>query len=194
MNGLTEQEVRQVVRDEVGQLIEVRGEDDNFGLEDLWVGGQPLGKIIESNRETAKSAEKMAREAHSSEDKPTGKTSEDQSNGDGMLPIERISRLKQSDEPDESPFADTTPSVDRAVAIYQHFREWSDTTPSGEVIKSGLKKLLETATGENLYWSQIKRACRKLEEFSKGSISFKKTSRHGNILVAENQSVLAATG
>lgn len=185
---LTEEEVSQLVEAKIGQLIEVRSDSENPGLEDVWIAGQPLGKIIESNRETAKSAEKLAREARSSEDEPTGKSDEDGSNRHELLPIQRIARLKQSDDQDESPFADTTPSVDRAVAIFQHFGEWSKKAPSGRVIKSNLKNLLTTATGESLAWKQIYRACRKLEEWSKGAIQFIQHDRHGWILVQEQPS------
>jgi hypothetical protein len=105
-----------------------------------------------------------------------------------MLPIERIARLKESDDKDESPFADTTPSVDRAVAIFQHFGEWSKKAPSGRVIKSNLKNLITTATGESLAWKQVYRACRKLEEWTKGLIEFIQHDRHGWILVQEQPS------
>ena len=192
---LTEQEVRQVVRDEVNQLIEVRSDTENPCLEDVWVAGQPLGKIIESNRETAKSAEKLAKEARSSEDQPVGESAENQSNRAELLPIERIARLKESSgEPENNPFADTTPSVDRAVAIYQHFREWSSKAKAGRVIRDNLKKLLNTATGESLAWKQVYRACEKLEEYSKGSIEFIQHDRHGWMLVSGRSSSVGAGG
>lgn len=136
-------------------------------------------------------------EAQFQQDNPKGSSTDD-TDSDGtqtdMLPIERLSRLKNNEQEQDNPFGDTTPSVDRAVTIFDHFRQWSEKAPKGRVITNGLKTLLETATDENLYWSQIKRACRKVEEFSKGAIQFKKTSRHGNILIAQNQSVLATTG
>ena len=135
-------------------------------------------------------------EARFEEDEPTGKTSKDQSNGDELLPIERIARLKESDEPTEgdNPFADTTPSVDRAVAIYEHFRKWSSKAKAGRVIQENLRKLLNTATGESLAWKQVYRACQKLEEYSKGSIEFIQHDRHGWILVQERASSVGTGG
>lgn len=122
------------------------------------------------------------------DENPTPDGSENGSQDSEMLPIERIARLKQSDDQDESPFADTTPSVDRAVAIFQNFRQWSQKAPSGRVIKSNLKNLITTATGESLAWKQVYRACRKLEEWSKGGIQFIQHDRHGWILVQERPS------
>jgi hypothetical protein len=122
------------------------------------------------------------------DENPTPDGSETGSQDSEMLPIERIARLKASDDKDESPFADTTPSVDRAVAIFQHFGEWSKKAPSGRVIKSNLKNLITTATGESLAWKQVYRACRKLEEWSKGAIQFIQHDRHGWILVQEQPS------
>lgn len=196
------EKIEQIVDERVEQRlselgIEIRSESDTPGLEDIWVAGQPVGKIIESNRKKADSAREQTREGASSGSESKGESGENGSPSDGLLPIERLSRLKErerdSDEP-ESPFADTTPSVDRAVAIYDHFRKWADKAPSGRVIRSGLKNLLETATGENLYWSQVGRACRALSEYSKGEIEYKKTNRHGWILVADEQALLAGRG
>lgn len=179
------------------ELIDIRADGgDSPGLEDIWLAGQPVGRIIVSNQKTAKSAREEARATGSNPSDPQGESGEsgdESGDGDGMLPIERLARLKESDEPD-SPFAETTPSVDRAVAIYEHFRSWSDSAGAGRVIKSGLKSLLETATGESLYWSQVQRACRALSEYAKGEIEYKKTDRHGWILVADEQTLLAGRG
>jgi len=98
-----------------------------------------------------------------------------------MLPIERLAQFGK----DHVAVANITASVERAKAIFQHFQQWSSKTPSGYVVKGNLKSLLETATGESLYWKQIHRACEKLEQWSKGMISFEKTRRHGWILVAD---------
>lgn len=178
---------------EVGKLVEVRGENDSPALQDIWLAGQPVGKIIESNRKKADSATKKVREDPSSGDEPHPQGGEDGS-ADDLLPIERLSRLKDDGEAEENPFADTTPSVDRAVVLHENFRSWSQKAPKGRVIKSGLKKLLNTALDAKLSWKQVYRSCRKLEEWSKGSITFKKTSRHGWILVMDEQSSSAGGG
>lgn len=49
-----------------------------------------------------------------------------------------------------------------------------------------LKRLLETTTGESLAWKQVYRAVKALEKFTKGAIRFKKTRRHGWMVVADS--------
>lgn len=107
---------------------------------------------------------------------------EDRKENEGMLPIERLAKFGE----DSTVIADVTASVKRARAIFQHFKQWSSKTPSGYVVKGNLKSLLETATGESLYWKQVHRACKKLEQWSKGVFEFKKTRKHGWIVVVES--------
>jgi len=95
-----------------------------------------------------------------------------------MTPIERISRMDAQDTG-----IDVTPSIERAVAIFDHWKEWSDKTPKGRVLKNDLKTLLRTATGEKLAWRQAYRAAEALEELSKGRIEFIHHKRHGKMLI-----------
>ena len=103
---------------------------------------------------------------------------------DSMTPMERLLQLGEQDV-----MADVTASVKRAKTIAQHFSGWASKTPNGLVVKSNLKTLLETATGERLAWKQVHRAGHALEKFTKGAIQFKKHRRHGWMLVAEPQVV-----
>jgi predicted nucleic acid-binding Zn-ribbon protein len=95
-----------------------------------------------------------------------------------MTPIERLSRMDAEDTG-----IDVTPSIERAVSIFDHWREWSKKTPKGRVLKDRLKNLLRTATGEKLAWRQVYRAAEALEELSKGRIEFIHHSRHGKMLI-----------
>jgi regulator of replication initiation timing len=95
-----------------------------------------------------------------------------------MAPIKRISVM----DTDETGI-DVTPSIERAVSIFEHWEEWSDKTPKGRVLKSNLKTLLRTATSEGLAWRQVYRAAKALEELSKGHIEFIDHSRHGKMLI-----------
>jgi Skp family chaperone for outer membrane proteins len=95
-----------------------------------------------------------------------------------MTPIERVSKMDTEDTG-----IDMTPSIERAVSIFDHWEEWSDKTPKGRVLKSGLKNLLRTATGESLAWRQVYRAAEALEELSKGRIEFVDHKRHGKMLI-----------
>jgi uncharacterized protein (DUF3084 family) len=96
----------------------------------------------------------------------------------GMTPIERLSRMDAEDTG-----IDVTPSIERAVSIFNHWQEWSDKTPKGRVLKDGLKSLVRTATGEKLAWRQVYRAAEALEELSKGQIEFIHHNRHGKMLI-----------
>jgi hypothetical protein len=78
---------------------------------------------------------------------------------------------------------DVTPSVERAVVIFDHWEEWSEKTPKGRVLKNDLKTLLRTATGEKLAWRQAYRAAEALDELSKGRIEFFDHKRHGKMLL-----------
>ena len=95
-----------------------------------------------------------------------------------MTPIERISKMDTDDTG-----IDMTPSIKRAVSIFDHWREWSEKTPKGRVLKSGLKTLLRTATEESLAWRQVYRAAEALDELSKGRIKFTDHKRHGKMLI-----------
>jgi seryl-tRNA synthetase len=95
-----------------------------------------------------------------------------------MTPIERISKMDAEDTG-----IDMTPSIERAISIFDHWEEWSDKTPKGRVLKNDLKTLLRTATGEQLAWRQAYRAAEALEELSKGRIEFIDHSRHGKMLI-----------
>lgn len=113
---------------------------------------------------------------------------------DDLLPIERLARMEDSPDASDEIMADTTPSVERAVVLFENFREWSKKTPKGRTITSGLRDLLSAATGERLAWRQVYRTLDKIEEWSKGAIRHEQTSRHGHVLVADERASSARTG
>lgn len=117
-------------------------------------------------------------EAGSAGSKGGGEASETTIQDADMTPIERLSKMEAEDTG-----IDVTPSIERAVTIFDHWDEWSDKTPKGRVLKNDLKKLLRTATGEKLAWRQAYRAAEALEELSKGQIQFINHSRHGKMLI-----------
>jgi isocitrate lyase len=99
---------------------------------------------------------------------------------ESMTPMEQVIHAGE-----EGVVFDVTASVRRAKAIAEHFCQWAKKTPNGLVIKDGLKTLVETATGERLFWKQIERAGHALEKLTKGAVQFTKTRRHGWTLVSE---------
>jgi hypothetical protein len=191
-------QVKELVHNELTEFIDIQSDDDNPAVEDIWIAGQPFGKIINSNRETAKSAEKQARAARSSDSEPTGNDAENGS-GDDLLPIERLLR----GEDDDWYVNSATESVERAKELYRHFQEWSSNTQKGRVIKTGggkrgtatLQTLLNTVLDEpEISWKQVYRACQKLEEWTKGAIQYIDHRRHGKMLVMDGRASSAGSG
>ena len=99
---------------------------------------------------------------------------------DSLTPFEQVLRAGEA-----GVIGHLTAKDERAQSIGKHFAQWASRAPNGLVIKDNLKNLLETATGENLYWRQVYRSCRALEEATNGAIEFTKHRRYGWILVAQ---------
>ena len=137
-------------------------EKDGFLLDDIIDLEQQLGDL----------------EAGSAGSKGGGDGSETAMQRPDMTPIERVSKMDAQDTG-----IDMTPSIERAVVIFDHWKEWSDKTPKGRVLKNDLKTLLRTATGEKLAWRQAYRAAEALDELSKGQIEFIHHKRHGKMLI-----------
>ncbi|WP_049904056.1 hypothetical protein [Halococcus agarilyticus] len=134
------------------------------------------GHIIEDIVDVEKQLDDV--EAGSAGSKGGGDAPETAMQRPDLTPIERISKMDAEDTG-----IDMTPSIERAVAIFDHWEEWSSKTPKGRVLKSDLKTLLRTATGEQLAWRQAYRAAEALEELSKGRIEFIDHDRHGKMLI-----------
>jgi len=115
-----------------------------------------------------------------SESTSTDESDESTSRDDSMTPMERLMRFGE-----DSIVGRATESVERAMAIAENFPRWASKTPNGLVISDGLKNLVETATGERLFWKQIERACLALAKFTKGAIGFKNHSEKGWMLIAQ---------
>ncbi|RJT07556.1 hypothetical protein [Halococcus sp. IIIV-5B] len=163
-----EKEVRDIVREEVSKLIEVRGvEPEEATLDDVWIAGQPLGKIIEGLTKKVKD--------NTSTSESTGNEPETV-----RTPLEQI-----ADEDSSNPIGiQITSSVDRAAAIMRNWTQWSKKGPKGRNIRDGLKPLIETELDEDgLAWNQVYRACKKVEHLTNGKIVFTKHSRHGWMLL-----------
>ena len=107
-------------------------------------------------------------------------SAESEPRDDSLTPFEQVLRAGEA-----GVVGHLTAKDERAQSIGKHFAQWASRAPNGLVIKDNLKNLLETATGENLYWRQVYRSCRALEEATNGAIEFTKHRRYGWILVAQ---------
>lgn len=101
-------------------------------------------------------------------------------------PIERV-----ADDPDTSGVR-ITASVQRALSIAGHFRDWCTKGARGtRAVTKNLRTLLGAAEDETLAWKQVYRAAETLEELSNGALTFKKTRRHGLIIELEDDAFLS---
>jgi hypothetical protein len=182
------QEVITEVKEEIGDElrsaneVEVRSDEDNAGLSDIWIAGNPVGTLLDKalrNSSDAKKTAKQARAVGSSDSEPTGNDGENDSDDDEITTLERIA----DDDQDDPAGVRVTPSVTRAASVMKHWFDWSKKARKGRNIKDGLKKLIETATGESLAWRQVYRACKTVESLTKGKIVFFKHDRHGWMLL-----------
>ena len=119
-------------------------------------------------------------EAVESQSTESDESAESEPRDDSLTPFEQVLRAGEA-----GVIGHLTAKDERAQSIGKHFAKWASRAPNGLVIKDNLKSLLETATGENLYWRQVYRSCRALEEATNGAIEFTKHRRYGWILVAQ---------
>ena len=128
-------------------------------------------------RQDVNTAIEKADEATSSEPAESVESAESESKG---TPMHQLIEAGEA-----GVIGHVTPSIRRAKAIAENFPKWAKKTPSGFVIQDGLKNLVETATGENLFHKQIERACNALAKLTKGAIAFKNHRKHGWMLIAQ---------
>ncbi|WP_435158551.1 hypothetical protein [Haladaptatus sp. DFWS20] len=106
-------------------------------------------------------------------------TDEQSTPADDWTPLERLSVIGEDALDDHVSASDR-----RAVALFEHWEEWSTKTPQGNLLKTSdnLKSLLSTATDEHLAWKQVYRACRRIEQLSQGRLTFFQHDKHGWML------------
>jgi cell division septum initiation protein DivIVA len=139
--------------------------------------------LREHNRRIAKDlagAKKRIEELEQGVQQEATESEESEPRDDSLTPFEQVLRAGEA-----GVIGHLTAKDERAQSIGKHFAQWASRAPNGLVIKDNLKNLLETATGENLYWRQVYRSCRALEEATNGAIEFTKHRRYGWILVAQ---------
>jgi hypothetical protein len=131
------------------------------------------------DRQRIHQVEQAVEEQESPDTNPTPDTSET-AQTDPLTPIERLSGGDREDIAQQ-----VTPSVKRALALFEHLPDWGTSTPKGITLRPDdrPKDLLEATTGESLAWQQYYRACEALESLSKGAVTFVDHRRHGKTLV-----------
>lgn len=144
-------------------------------------------EAVSKKFDSVKNEIQQVRESESSDHNPKGENDETTTQN-GETTLERIA----DDNQDDPAGVQIGPSVDRAAAVMRNWEHWSNKAPKGRNIREGLKTLLETATGETLAWRQVYRACKKIEQLTKGKIVFTKTNKHGWMLLQPNERASSA--
>lgn len=106
-------------------------------------------------------------------------------NGDDRTTTDETPLTRLLDDPSGSAVR-ITKSVGRALTIAGNLDQWSDKIQGKRVLRDGLKDLLSATEHDRLKWKQAHRAAHKLAELTNGKVEFKKTNRHGRILVVED--------
>jgi len=148
-------------------------------LTDIEIGDVPVGVLLSKALENAKDAQEGVASLKESEPTQDDRHQE----REPQSPIQAYSLMEQQGA------LDVGKSVERAVEIYRHFRQWGQKAPAGTVIRDGLRNLLSAAVGERLSWKQVYRSCRALERESGGTIEFTKKDRQGWVLIAQDDAL-----
>jgi hypothetical protein len=85
-----------------------------------------------------------------------------------------------------------TPSIERAVTLYEHIEDWGSRTPQGITLRpaDSPKQLLKAARGETLAWQQYYRAAETVEQLTRGAVTFFDHRKHGETLVLHEDSAV----
>lgn len=160
--------------------------DEKEPLSTLTVEGLPVGRRIAGSISEYEWEKELrpGLEADLGRSNPTPESRETTIQQHDLTPIEQLSR---ADDPSE---VTDSPTVERAISLFQNIAQWGSKTPKGIVLKPADNplSLLETDREESLAWKQYYRACETLEQLSEGSVTFFDSDRHGKMLVLHSQS------
>ncbi|ERH03610.1 MAG: hypothetical protein J07HR59_00727 [Halorubrum sp. J07HR59] len=161
--------------------LEEENEQLRQQIEDHTARMDALGNGLANANEQIEEME--AEEARSPDPNPTPQADRTES----LTPIERLSEGDEGDVVQH-----VTPSVERAVTLYENVADWGSVTPKGTTLRpaDNPKQLLEAARGESLAWQQYHRAAEALEQLSRGAVTFVDSDRHGKTLVLHDDTAV----
>ncbi len=192
---LTEEkdELNQDVEKQSERIGELEGQKDELE-ETVQDQKDEIEKLKEDRNTAGKVRADIKSEIHTLQESLEGGSSDTTPPTDGgttiqehnLKPIEQISRA-DSDNLDE---VIDSPSVRRAVSLFQNIMDWGSRTPKGVVLKSSDNplSLLSADMDESLCWKQYYRAASALEGLSEGAVTFVNSDRHGKMLILHEHS------
>jgi len=110
--------------------------------------------------------------------------------GETTIQPSELTPIEQLSQADDVSNVTDSPTVERAVSLFQNLPQWGSKTPKGIVLKPADNplSLLEADQDVSLAWKQYYRAAEALEQLSHGSVTFFDSDRHGKMICLHEQS------
>jgi uncharacterized coiled-coil protein SlyX len=175
---------QETIEDQQETIEDAQNEIDELRSELIEHQERSVRKIAETMKDVNQLQESLESDSSDTTPAPTdgGTTIQEHD----LKPIEQISRA-DSDNLDE---VIDSPSVRRALSLFQNMMDWGSRTPKGIVLKSSDNplSLLSADMDESLCWKQYYRAASALEGLSEGAVTFVNSDRHGKMLILHEHS------
>jgi uncharacterized coiled-coil protein SlyX len=177
---------QETIEDQQETIEDAQNEIDELRSELIEHQERSVRKIAETMKDVNQLQESL--ESDSSDTTPAPSDGGTTIQKHNLKPIEQISRADNINDITDSP------SVRRAVSLFQNIMDWGSRTPKGIVLKSSDNplSLLSADMDNSLCWKQYYRAAEALESLSEGAVTFVNSDRHGKMLILHEHSEVYA--
>lgn len=159
-------------------LIDIRSDNENPGLEDIWIAGQPVGILLQKLRKDVDEVQKKQEQTPEPNPEPMSPDETDESTS----PMEKIIQYSEK-AVDEH----LTANAERARFMAKDVATYAKKAPVGHVIDSStVRKVIKAKEGEKPHTQTVARVMQFMDDFGKDEISLKKR-RGKNIVVVDKE-------